>query len=279
MPGERARSALAGSRFAELRWLDETGSTNADMLEAARQGAPEGSVIVAEHQSAGRGRAGRAWVAPRGASLLASVLLRPPAAAAPLVTAAVALAAAEAVEACTGIHARLKWPNDLVVPGDGSGADRKLAGVLAEADWPAETDPSSGWRPPGSSARVAVVVGVGVNVDWPDELPEDLADVAVACNHLGAPDVDREALLVAWLTRLERHYAGLLAGRSGTVALLGAWRARSATLGRAVRVELGAYDVVGTAVDLTDSGQLVVEDGDGNRRVLAVGDVVHLRPG
>src|SRR5690606_32978179 len=106
-------------------------------LELARAGEPEGIVLVADHQTGGRGRRGRTWEAPPGASLLCSVLLRPPAAVAPLVTMAVGLAASDATHELAGLRPRLKWPNDLVWPGDGSGADRKLAGILAEADWPA----------------------------------------------------------------------------------------------------------------------------------------------
>jgi BirA family biotin operon repressor/biotin-[acetyl-CoA-carboxylase] ligase len=279
VPGGRARSALeagAAQRFADVRWVAETGSTNADLMELSRQGAPEGLVLVADHQTAGRGRAGRTWSAPPEGSLLASVLLRPPATVVELSTMAVAVAAAAAIEQVAGFAPRLKWPNDLVWPGDGSGPDRKLAGVLAEADWPASAAPASGHRPPGPSERVAVVVGIGINVAWPSVLPDDLADIAIACNHVVPAPVDREDLLVALLEHLDRRYPALVAG--DRTALLDEWRARSATLGRRVRVDLGADDVEGTAVDITDLGQLVVDDLDGRRRTLAVGDVVHLRP-
>lgn len=278
VPGGRARSALAsgsGARFADVRWVPETGSTNSDAMALARDGAPEGIVLVADHQAAGRGRAGRAWVAPAEASLLLSVLLRPPAPVVDLVTMAVAVAAAEAIEAVAGFSPRLKWPNDLVWPGDGSALDRKLAGVLAEADWPAGSTADSGHRPPVTGERLAVVVGIGINVRWPDELPEELAEIAVACNHVSDAVVDREDLLIALLERLAPRYADLVAGERAP--LLDAWRGRSATLGRRVRVDLGTDDVVGTAVDVTSAGHLVVETLDGDRRVLAVGDVVHLR--
>src|SRR3954465_2828889 len=122
---EDARAALAATRFADVRWVAETGSTNADALALARQGAPEGIVLVADHQTAGRGRQGRTWEAPRGASLLVTVLLRPRAGVAGLTTMAVAVAAAEGVDDVAGFAPRIKWPNDLVWPGDGSGPDRK----------------------------------------------------------------------------------------------------------------------------------------------------------
>src|SRR3954469_17377079 len=194
VPGDLARRALGGTRFADVRWVDETGSTNADALALARQGAPEGIVLVADHQTAGRGRQGRTWEAPPGASLLVSVLLRPPAAVAGLTTMAVAVAAAEGMEEVTGFAPRIKWPNDLVWPGDGSAPDRKLAGILAEADWPARSPADGGWSPPPPGERVVVVAGMGINVNWPDSLPEELRDIAVAANHVAGQTIDREAL-------------------------------------------------------------------------------------
>lgn len=261
------------TRFTTVRWVAETGSTNSDAMALARNGSGEGVVVVADHQRAGRGRQGRAWVAPPGSSLLVSVLLRPPSAIAGVVAMAAGLAMADAVDDVTGaaVATGLKWPNDLVVD------DRKLAGILAEADWPAGSTASGGWREPRPTERLAVVVGVGINVNWPDDLPEDLADTAVALNHLVGREIDRADLLAAYLRRLEAVYARLLADGSA-VELLDAWRARSATLGRQVRVDLGDGDVEGTAVDVTDEGHLVVETPDGSRRTFAVGDVVHLRP-
>jgi BirA family biotin operon repressor/biotin-[acetyl-CoA-carboxylase] ligase len=278
VPGERARSALAegpGARFADVRWVEETGSTNVDAMELARQGEPEGIVLVADHQTAGRGRAGRSWTAPPGSGLLATILLRPPAPVVDLVTMAAAVAASRAVEALAGFAPRIKWPNDLVWPGDGSAPDRKLAGILAEADWPAGSAISAGWREPAAHERAAVVVGIGLNVTRPDDLPEELADLAVSISDVVATPVDREDLLVTLLEELAPRYEALVAGTPA--GLVDEWRARSATLGRRVRVDPGSDDVEGTAVDVTDAGHLVVETLDGDRRTFAVGDVVHLR--
>lgn len=279
-PGHRAKLALAGSRFADVRWAASTGSTNSDALGLARDGEPEGIVLVADHQTAGRGRLGRTWEAPPGASLLVSVLLRPPAAVADAVTMATGLAMVDAVASVAGVAAGLKWPNDLVVELDGG--TRKLAGILAEADWPARANVSSGWTPPPATERVVVVVGVGVNVNWPTEVPEELTGLLAACNHLAGRDVDREDLLVAFLGGLERRYDRLRADPTADRSWLrDEWRAASATLGRRVRVDLGTsgrrVDLEGTAVDIDDAGRLVVETLEGERRTLAVGDVVHLR--
>jgi BirA family biotin operon repressor/biotin-[acetyl-CoA-carboxylase] ligase len=321
--GSRARAALAGGRFADVRWVAATGSTNADVMTLARDGAPEGVVVVADHQSAGRGRRSRSWVAPASGSLLLSVLLRPPAAVAGAVTMATAVALAEAVERVAGVAPGLKWPNDLVLPGpeatadtapdaepaadtgapnaadhaapdaapdtvpaaapDAGCGDRKLAGILAEADWPAGSTVSGGWRQPAAHERAVVVVGVGLNVSWPERAAGDagaeelvaVADTAVALNWVGA-DVDRVDLLVAFLRRLDERYGELVG--IGSAAVIAEWRRRSATLGRRVRVDLGGDDVDGMAIDVTADGHLVVETVDGDRRTIAVGDVVHLRP-
>ena len=300
---DRARAALAGTRFADVRWVATTSSTNSDAMAAARDGAAEGLVVVADHQSAGRGRQARTWVAPPGGSLLLSVLLRPPARVAGAVTMAAAVAMAESVEQVAGVSPGLKWPNDLVVATDDG--DRKLAGILAEADWPAGSTVSAGYRAPAPHDRAVVVVGIGVNVTWPQPALgragahegaesldggesldgaagidgtdgiDEVAGIATALNWL-APPVDRADLLVAFLRRLDERYRALLA--AGPAGLVAEWRRRSATLGRRVRVDLGADDVEGTAVDVTEEGHLVVETVEGGRRTLAVGDVVHLRP-
>jgi BirA family transcriptional regulator, biotin operon repressor / biotin---[acetyl-CoA-carboxylase] ligase len=273
--GDRARAALAGSRFADVRWVASTGSTNADALALARDGAPEGVVVVADHQTEGRGRYDRAWVAPPGGSLLVSVLLRPPSPVASTATMATAVAVAEAVEEVAGVSPGLKWPNDLVVAGEGG--ERKLAGILAEADWPASATISAGWRQPSAHERAVIVVGVGLNACWPehDEAIRDVADTAVALNWMTSAPIDRVDLLVAFLHRLDRSYGQLVS--EGPRAAMDEWRRRSATLGRRVRVDLGVDDVEGTAVNVTPEGHLVVEALGGHVRTFAVGDVVHLR--
>lgn len=277
---EGRRPRPSRSRFTDVRRVAETGSTNADVMALAREGEPEGLVVVADHQRAGRGRSGRTWTAPPGASLLCTVLLRPPARVAPLVTFALAVAAAEAVEEVAGVRPGLKWPNDLVVEAtdpDGVVRTRKLAGILAEAEWPAGANIAAGYRTPAPHERATVAAGIGLNVSWPAELPDELVDVAVALNHLVDPAPSRDAVLDALLDRLEVHYGALVAGDVETV--LAAWRSRSATIGRQVRVDLGADDLVGTAVDVTAEGHLVVEPLEGGpHRTIAVGDVVHLRP-
>lgn len=247
------------ARFGDVRRRERTDSTNREVLDLARAGAPEGVVVVADHQTAGRGRRGRAWVAPPGTALMASVLLRPAMepGAAHLAVACVALAAAEACEAVAGVRPALKWPNDLVVD-DAGGGTGKLAGILAET----LVD---------GSRLDAVVVGMGLNVARTPEPPAG----AVFLEDLAGGAVDREALLRAWLDRLDRRYP-LLGAPAGRQALLDDYRRRCATLGRRVRVALDDGALEGRAVGLTGAGHLVVEAA-GGRHEVGAGDVVHLR--
>lgn len=284
-----ALGPLSRKRFTDVRHVSRTGSTNADLMELGRAGAPEGVVLVADAQLAGRGRLGRTWVAPAGTALLCSVLLRPPAAVADLVTATLALAALEGVEQLGASGVGIKWPNDLVLTGEhtgdlarGAGGDvddgrpaRKLAGILAEADWPMGTNISAGYRAPGPNERLLVIAGIGINVRRPDELPPDVVDRFVALDHLVADPPTRDDVREALLDAFDRWYAALLDDRAG---VLDAFRRRCVTLGQDVRVDLGADDLVGRAVDVDEQGRLVVEPLEGGRKVVAAGDVVHLRP-
>lgn len=264
--GPFATSTVEGTRFTDVRWVAETGSTNRDLLSEAAVGAPEGLVLVADHQTAGRGRLDRSWSAPPGASLLVSVLLRPDLDPehAFLVTAAGAVAACQACSEVAAVFPGIKWPNDLMIVAGERFTGRKLAGILAESMV--------------SDGRIeAVVLGMGLNVNWPEVLPVELADTAVALDHVVGHPVDREALLGAWLRHLDR-WLDLIATPEGHAALLMRLRETSATLGRRVRVELPGGTLEGTAVDLTAEGHLLVLPAAGGEAVeVTVGDVVHLR--
>jgi BirA family biotin operon repressor/biotin-[acetyl-CoA-carboxylase] ligase len=238
-----------------LEVVASIGSTNAALLSAAAEDAPEGTVLVAEHQVAGRGRLDRTWVSPPRAGLTVSFLLRPEVPAArrgwlPLLT---GVALADAVREVTGVLGTLKWPNDLLAR-DG----RKLAGILAE----------------GSGG--AVVVGTGLNVNTAaEELPEGGSSVALV---LGAP-VDRGPVLLAFLRAVEDRYLRWV-GRLGdpvSSQLAQDYLAWSSTVGAEVSVALpdgSTVDGVAEAVDW--DGRLVVATADG-RAELAAGDVRHVR--
>ena len=261
---ERVRRALPGF-FGPLEVVASLPSTMARAAELAAGGAAEGATVVAEQQTEGRGRLSRSWVAPPGSSLLLSVVLRPPLPreAVWLTVAAAGVALAGAVEAVAAgpvpVSVGLKWPNDLELGG------RKAAGLLAEAHLEGQR---LGW----------VVLGMGVNVaqrreDLPPELADRATSVALA---LQAP-VDRAALLAAWAERFVDGYRQLAAGEPGPV--LAAYRRRLVSLGRRVRADrVGADPVVGTAVDLTATGGLVVQTDAGARVDVLAADVHHLRP-
>lgn len=252
-PAASRRERFGGGPAWEIRRFGSLDSTNRYLLDEARAGAPEGVVALADHQTAGRGRLGRVWEATPRSALLVSVLLRP--VLAPdrlaLLTLAAGVAMTEAVADVSGVTAGLKWPNDLVV------RDRKLAGLLAEADL-------------GEGGARAVVVGVGCNLAA-TAYPPELADRATSLEEESGRAVDRDRLLDAFLDALGRRLTRL----DGVVD---AARAHSATLRRRVRIDLGDRQLVGTATGLTDSGALVVRDDGGTEHTVAAGDVVHLRP-
>lgn len=249
-PANRARTWRI-RRFATID------STNRWLLDEARSGAPEGLVAVADEQTAGRGRRGRTWTAAPGSSLLVSVLVRPSLAAERLhlVTMAAGLALSDAIAQVAGVTAALKWPNDLVVD------DRKLAGILAEAEIGAGGEVS------------AVVVGVGCNVSW-DAVPSDLVGIATACNLEAGRPVERAEVLDAYLEQLAVRLDDLASVEHD-------YPGRLATLGRRVRVDLGDRVLEGTATGVDAAGRLLVDPDPGYNvgEVVAVaaGDVVHLR--
>jgi BirA family biotin operon repressor/biotin-[acetyl-CoA-carboxylase] ligase len=257
-------ASVPGTRFADVRHVAETGSTNEDLVGEARRGAPEGVVLVADHQTAGRGRLGRTWQAPPGSSLLLSILLRPALALdeVHLVATALGVAAASAVGEL-GVDARIKWPNDLVVDA-GGGELRKLSGMLAESVLDGDR-------------LGALVIGIGINLNWPADLPDDLAGIAVAVNHLTGREVDRVAVLTDLLTRFEARYDDL-GSAGGRRRLLADYRTSSATLGRRVEVDLGHERFGGDALDVTAEGHLLVIDDRPDRpRTVVAGDVVHVK--
>jgi BirA family transcriptional regulator, biotin operon repressor / biotin---[acetyl-CoA-carboxylase] ligase len=253
-PDATARPPLDAARLPDrVEVLEATPSTNAVVAERARAGEPEGLVVVAEHQQAGRGRLDRTWVTPPRTSLTFSLLLRPdlPAAQWPWIP----LWTGYAVHAALAAHVPglgLKWPNDLLVDG------RKVAGILLER---VET-------PDGPAA----VVGVGLNVSQTrDELPVEQA-TSLALETGAAPD--RTGVLTDVLASLEGH-RGLLARRE---ELRAAYAGACVTLGSELRVEVpGGVVVEGRGADVDADGQLVVDTADGPVAVRA-GDVVHVRP-
>ncbi len=265
-------SVLAGSRlWSQVSVVAETGSTNEDLIAAAGAGAADGTVLVAERQTKGRGRLGRQWLSEPGAALTFSVLLRPvavPPASRGWLPLLAGVAVAAGVRAHTGLDVSLKWPNDVVAISEGPpGSLGKLAGILAE------------------QAGDAIVIGTGLNVAATPVLaaagrppaaygPASLAD-------LGATATDRTALLTAILRDLEHWYlrwaAGMAPGDAVSSGLRAEYLRSCCTVGREVRVELpGGTMLTGRACDIDSAGRLLVATEAGVRPVSA-GDVIHLR--
>jgi BirA family transcriptional regulator, biotin operon repressor / biotin---[acetyl-CoA-carboxylase] ligase len=250
-----------GGLWRDLEVVESTGSTNADLLARALAGEPEGAVLAAEEQRAGRGRMGRTWASPPRAALTFSVLLKPAVPPArrgwlPLLT---GVAVATAVTQVAGVETRIKWPNDLLT------ADAKLAGILAEA------------------SGDAVVVGIGLNVSTePAEFPSPRPGAlpATSLRAAGATALDRASLLLAILGELEHWYRAWQ--RAGGDPDRGGLRARytslSATIGRTVRAELpGGQVLSGPAAGVDSDGRLLVRVSSGSEVAVSAGDVVHLR--
>ena len=238
---EAATPHLRGRFGTPYRYEPECESTQRLLLGS---GLPEGAVAATEHQTAGRGRMGRTWIAPPSTALLVSVLLRPPPERhLPELSLVAALATAEAVEAATNLAAQVKWPNDVMVN------RRKVAGILSEL--------SEG-----------VVVGIGINVNQSrDELPPDAHTAPASLRTLTGTTYERASLLGSLLLRLERMYDAWLHG--GLDALYDDLGARDFLRGRRVTVDGAA----GTAVRILRDGRLEVEiDGEGTR-VIESGEV------
>ena len=288
-----------GGLWQAVEVVDRTGSTNADLLARALGGAPEGVLLAAEAQSAGRGRMGRAWVSPPRAALTFSLLVRPaavPRARRGWLPLLAGVAVATAVTAVTGVQTRLKWPNDVLT------GPAKLAGILAEA------------------VGDAVVVGVGLNVSTePGELPPAgpgaLAATSLRIAASAAPEVaasaapeiaasavpaaaasqgpetaasqgpatatpDREPLLIAILDGFERWYQAWcqVGGDPDRCGLRAGYTELSGTIGRRIRAELpGGQGLSGLAVGVDPDGRLLVRSSSGTVLPVAAGDVVHLR--
>src|SRR5215207_9410753 len=234
----------------------QVGSTNDVIRRQARAGHPEGLVILADQQTAGRGRLGRAWAAPPGSSLLLSLLLRPSWLAPTDVfslTMLASVALCEAVEQATPVHAALKWPNDLLLPVRTAAgpALRKAAGILSEIELDGD---QIAW----------VVIGIGVNVDWsPTGIVDgrDLAEVATSVGAAAGQPIERLPLLRALLERLDARYAALRGGDHAN--LFECWRGRLTTLGQPVQISLPHGELRGIAEDVERTGALRVRDKQG----------------
>ena len=239
--------AVIGHRIEYRRLI---GSTMDVARDLAREGAAEGTVVIAEEQNKGRGRFDRAWVSPPGLNLYFTVLLRPDPTHLPYMNMAAALGVYEAAAEITGLHPAVKWPNDVRIDG------RKLSGILVETEF-------DGPRLDHS------LVGVGVNVNLdPSEHPE-IADIATSLRASAGRQFDRSDVLLLVLSKMDEWYARVSEGKS----LTSDWAATLETLGRQVELRWRDQVLEGLAESVDDHGNLVLLQADGTRVTVMAGEV------
>ncbi|MEW5994812.1 MAG: biotin--[acetyl-CoA-carboxylase] ligase [Candidatus Zixiibacteriota bacterium] len=250
-------SRLKTTPFAqgEIQYLPIAGSTNDVARDLAEKGAPEGTIVIAESQTRGRGRLGRTWHSPPGTGLYFSIVLRPSLDPSdlPKITLLAGVAVAEAIEETTGLHPLIKWPNDLLLAG------KKVAGILTELY--------------GDITSPYVILGIGINVHTRREefLPE-LQETATSLDMAGGQNISRANLLQAILTHLGRWYESFKKGAFQPI--LDAWRKRCVIIGARVRILSGEKELEGTVVDMDVAGALLLRDQAGQIQRILSGEVI-----
>ncbi len=258
---ETIEPVLRGRFGHPLRYYPSIGSTNVVAMGWASEGAPEGAVVGADHQTAGRGRWGRTWSSAPGNLLQTSTILRPmlPVSEAGVITTAVGIACARAVEEVASVEVGMKWPNDVNVHG------KKVAGILLES----HVD---------DAGRIDIAVaGVGINVNWDvADMPEEIRDRATSISVITGKPVARLQLLASFLYALETVYGLTKEGRGHEVIAEAVMR--SDVLGKAVTIRfLDGSTIAGRAVGIDPSGALRLETEEAERTI-QIGEIEQLRP-
>lgn len=240
------RTSTIGRR---LVYLTSTSSTQDVARAEAEAGSPEGTAVVAEEQTAGRGRFGRKWESPAGKNIYVTLLLRPDVARLRRLGMIAPLSVCLAVEETTGLAPRIKWPNDVLLAG------RKLSGMIVEAELA------------GSEPRYALL-GIGVNVNYEIDPASEIAGIATSLKQELGGDVSRETVLAALLNHFEALYE-----EPDVASVHAAWKTRLETLGRAVQVTFRGETVEGQAEDVDSDGNLVLLRADGTHLTFEAGEV------
>jgi len=247
---EQVQDRLTGGIVGwQVRYYPELSSTNDEARRLAAAGEAEGTVVVAETQTAGRGRRGRQWLDIPGRFLLFSIILRPApgSKSVPVVSLGTAAAAAQVLSEAYDLPAATKWPNDLLIDG------RKIGGILLEA------------------ADGFVVIGMGLNVNGKaaglqKKVPQRITTMEDECGH----PVQREEVLAALLEKIETMYGQFQGGEVD--AIIAAYKQRDCVVGRDVAVEVGGEKINGWAIDISPTGSLIIQTNSGRREITA-GDV------
>lgn len=258
-PREIQKDLHTSSLGRQIYHLRSSGSTNQVALELGRQGCPEGTLVVAEEQTAGKGRWQRSWFSPAGTGIWMSLVLRPPLAPyrVPQMTLVIGVSCAQAIYGRLGLRPGIKWPNDIVYGG------RKLCGILVEMEAAAEQ-------------LHFLVAGIGINVNQePADFPPGLRDTAASLRMIAGRPVERLPLVRRLLEALEENYRGYC--RDGFEPVRQQWLEYQVTIGKVVRVQAGAEEFTGEACGLDEDGSLLVRlDGGRVRRCIA-GEVFEVR--
>ena len=258
MPGNLVAETLRGGLFTRivgkrLLFFQEVGSTMDEARLRAERGTEEGTVVVAETQTASRGRQGRAWVS-RSGNLYLSVVLYPSLQTLPYLNSLCGVAVVRAIANISGLKPRIKWPNDILLDG------KKAAGILVESAIAGDEVHHS-------------IIGIGINVALDADEIDEIAGGAISLNHASAGDIPREELLREILQQLDALYIGLNHGNSPVEE----WEELLDTLGHRVRVTWQGEEFVGYADGVDEQGSLLLRQDDGRLQVLAAGDASSLR--
>lgn len=259
----RLQTSIFGKGGTNELW-DEIVSTNDRAAGLSFEGAAEGTMVIARQQSGGRGRQGRSWISPKDSGIFVSFIMRPifGPSVIPLISFAGGVAAAEAIEKTTSIRIGLKWVNDLVFEG------KKLGGILAEKPAAEQSSRNSG----GEILLPPVILGIGINLSLEDnELPPELKGRVVSIGSILGKPVDPNELVAAFSSCLEDQYNHLSHG--GYELVLEDWKKYAQTLGRRIRAKVDGQELEGIAVDLADSGALILRLDTGEEHELHAGEI------
>lgn len=237
-----------------IGWVPVTGSTNDDLKALARQGAPHGTVLIAERQTGGHGRLGRSFHSPEGTGIYLSILLRPDCVPAELMhlTCATAVAAADGIQAATGLRPGIKWTNDLVV------GQKKLGGILTELSLD------------GNGNVEYAVIGIGINCNQSaEDFPEEIRQIATSLQLCTGKAIDRATVIAQILVALQEMSVNL----QNPVATLNRYRADCITIGQEISLVRGDDIRHGKALDVDNEGALIVEFADGTKQTVNSGEV------
>ena len=258
---EEIKNALAaggGVIGREIVFLDLTDSTNTVAAELAGKGVPEGTVVIANGQTAGRGRRGRAWLSPSGKNLYLSIILTPdiPPTEAPILTLMTAVACASALKGLSACPVSIKWPNDMMVSG------RKLGGILTEI----KADPDRVFY---------AIIGIGININLgAEDTPGDLKGIATSIKVETGKSQSRTRYAIEILREMGKWYNTLL--RMGKPPIIREWLRLSSTIGRHVKVTVGEGIVTGTAEEINDEGMLMLRLPDNSLKRITSGDITYI---